>query len=39
MALEWIKKGIKNVTTVYGGVGAMRRAGFYFLYPRREDIK
>ena len=30
MALKWMKKGIKNVTTVYGGEDAMRGAGFLF---------
>ena len=34
MALNWMEKGIRNVTTVYGGEAAMRDAGFRFLYPK-----
>jgi len=35
VALEWMEKGVRKVTTVYGGVWAMRSAGFDFLYPKR----
>jgi len=30
VALQWIKEGVKNVTTVYNGEWAMRGAGFTF---------